>query len=169
MNRVALHSSFIRLAPNSFSVMLLVVFTGSFRCREGQCPAIILPTSLSLLTTIHGHRHTIQRYVISVAAVVPNYLGLKLWIKGNYSSRYVTSLSVRNCSSRSQPHSSSSSSSSSIQPEGRLWQEPEPSHATGMALAHCILGSFLGVVCHCFPPPLDVSTFASRCLHLHAT
>ena len=30
------------------------------------------------------------------------------------------------------------SSSSSIQPEGRLWQEPEPSQATGMALAHCI-------------------------------
>ena len=23
---------------------------------------------------------------------------------------------------------------------------------TGMALAHCILGKFLGVVCHCFPP-----------------
>ena len=40
----------------------------------------------------------------------------------------------------------------SIQPEGRFWQEPEPSQATGMALAHCILGSFLGVVCHCFPP-----------------
>ena len=37
---------------------------------------------------------------------------------------------------------------SSIQPEGRLWQEPEPSQATGMALAHCILGSFLGVGSH---------------------
>ena len=48
---------------------------------------------------------------------------------------------------------------SSIQPEGRFWQEPEPSQATGMALAHCILGSFLGVVCHCFPPPLDIPTF----------
>ena len=47
----------------------------------------------------------------------------------------------------------------SIQPEGRLWQEPEPSQATGMALVHCILGSFLGVGCHCFPPPLDVPTF----------
>ena len=23
----------------------------------------------------------------------------------------------------------------------------------GMALAHCILGKFLGVVCHCFPTP----------------
>jgi len=31
--------------------------------------------------------------------------------------------------------------------EGRAWQEPEPSHVTGMALVHCILG----VVCHCFP------------------
>jgi len=33
----------------------------------------------------------------------------------------------------------------------RVWQEPEPSHVTGMALAHCILGKFLGVVFHCFP------------------
>ena len=40
--------------------------------------------------------------------------------------------------------------------EGLAWQEPEPSHVTGMALVHCILGKFLGVVCHCFPPPLDV-------------
>ena len=33
---------------------------------------------------------------------------------------------------------------------------------TGMALAHCILGKFLGVVCHCFPPPLEVLNFAAR-------
>src|SRR5215475_13839574 len=33
-----------------------------------------------------------------------------------------------------------------------------------MALAHCILGKFLGVDCHCFPPPLDVPTFSARCL-----
>ena len=26
---------------------------------------------------------------------------------------------------------------------------------TGMALAHCILGKFLGVVCHCFPPHVE--------------
>ena len=37
---------------------------------------------------------------------------------------------------------------------------------TGMALAHCILGKSLGVVCHCFPPPLDVLTFAARCLYV---
>ena len=36
---------------------------------------------------------------------------------------------------------------------------------TGMALAHYILGKFLRVVCHCFPPPLDVPTFAARCLY----
>ena len=35
-----------------------------------------------------------------------------------------------------------------------------------MALAHCILGKFLGVGCHCFPPPLDVPTFSTRCLHV---
>ena len=48
--------------------------------------------------------------------------------------------------------------------EGRAWQEPQPSHVTSMALAHCILGKFLGVVCHCFPPPLDVPTLAATCL-----
>ena len=37
---------------------------------------------------------------------------------------------------------------------------------TGMALAHCILGKFLGVVCNCFPRPLDVPTFAARCLYV---
>ena len=46
------------------------------------------------------------------------------------------------------------------------WQEPEPSHVTGMALAHCIVGKSLGVVCHCFPPPLDVPIFAARCLYV---
>jgi len=35
--------------------------------------------------------------------------------------------------------------------EGQAWQDLEPSHVTGMALAHCTLGKFLGVVCHCFP------------------
>ena len=54
----------------------------------------------------------------------------------------------------------------SIQPYRPGWQEPEPSHVTGMALAHCILGKFLVVVCHCFPPPLDGPTFAARCLYV---
>ena len=35
-----------------------------------------------------------------------------------------------------------------------------------MVLSRCILGKFLGVVCHCFPPPLDVPTFATRCLYV---
>jgi hypothetical protein len=54
----------------------------------------------------------------------------------------------------------------SIQPWGRVRQEPEPGQATGMTLAHRILGKFLGVGCHYFPPPLEVPTFASRCLHV---
>jgi hypothetical protein len=37
-------------------------------------------------------------------------------------------------------------------PWASFGQEPEPSQATGMALVRCILGKFLGVVCHCFPP-----------------
>jgi len=35
-------------------------------------------------------------------------------------------------------------------------------------LGHCILGKFLGVVCHCFPPPLDFPTFAATCLHVRS-
>jgi hypothetical protein len=35
-----------------------------------------------------------------------------------------------------------------------------------MALARWILGKFLGVVCQCFPLPLDVRTFAARCIHV---
>jgi hypothetical protein len=35
-----------------------------------------------------------------------------------------------------------------------------------MALARCILGKFLGVGCHFFPPPLDVPTFSAGCLHV---
>jgi hypothetical protein len=54
----------------------------------------------------------------------------------------------------------------SIQALGRVWQEPEHSQATGMALARCILGKFLGVVCYCFPLPLDVPTLAARYLHV---
>ena len=54
----------------------------------------------------------------------------------------------------------------SIQPYRPGWQEPEPSHVTGMALEHFILGKFLGVVCHCFIPPLNVPTFAARCLYV---
>ena len=46
------------------------------------------------------------------------------------------------------------------------WQEPEPSPVTVVAQVYCILGKFLGVVCHYFPPPLDVPTFAARCLYV---
>jgi len=35
-----------------------------------------------------------------------------------------------------------------------------------MALVRCILGKFLGVVCHCLSPRLDFPTFAVRCLHV---
>ena len=53
-----------------------------------------------------------------------------------------------------------------IQPLGWFGQKPELSQATGMTLLRCILGRFLGVVCHCFPPRLDFPTFATRCLHI---
>ena len=53
-----------------------------------------------------------------------------------------------------------------IQPLGRFGQRSELNQATGMALVRCILGKFLGVASHCFPPLLDVPTFATRCLHV---
>jgi hypothetical protein len=54
-----------------------------------------------------------------------------------------------------------------IQPLGRFGQRPQLSQATGIALIRCILGKFLGVGCHYFPPIfLDVPTFATRCLHV---
>ena len=49
---------------------------------------------------------------------------------------------------------------------GQFGQEPEPIQATGMALVRCILGKFLRVVCHYFPPRMDVPAFAARCLHV---
>ena len=42
---------------------------------------------------------------------------------------------------------------------GRSGQRPEFSQATGMALVRCILGKFLGVTCHCFPPLFRCSLF----------
>ena len=56
-----------------------------------------------------------------------------------------------------------------IQPLGRSGQRSELSQSTGIALVCCILGKFLGVVCHCFPPRLDVPTFTTRCLHVVTT
>ena len=47
-----------------------------------------------------------------------------------------------------------------IQPIGLSGQRPEFSQATGMALVRCILGKFLGVVCHCFPPLFRCSHFS---------
>ena len=47
-----------------------------------------------------------------------------------------------------------------IQPLGRSGQRLEFSQTTGMALVRCILGKFLGVVCHCFPPLFRCSHFS---------
>ena len=47
-----------------------------------------------------------------------------------------------------------------IQPLGQSGQRPEFSQATGMALVCCILGKFLGVAYHCFPPLFRRSHFS---------
>jgi hypothetical protein len=52
------------------------------------------------------------------------------------------------------------------QPLGRFGHIPELSQATGMGLVPCIQDKFLGIAFHCFPPLLDVPTFATSCLHI---
>ena len=37
---------------------------------------------------------------------------------------------------------------------------------TGVALAHCILGKFLGVVCHCLPPINCIGCIKKRSWHI---
>ena len=56
-----------------------------------------------------------------------------------------------------------------IQPLGRFGHGPDLSQSTGMALVRCILGKFLGVVCHCFPPCARYASqiLTVRCLILH--
>ena len=49
-------------------------------------------------------------------------------------------------------------------PPGRSGRNQSPVMEPIWLLAHCILGKLLGVVCHCFPPSLDVPTFATTCL-----
>ena len=49
---------------------------------------------------------------------------------------------------------------------GRVGRNQSPVMRPVWLLAHCILGKFLGVVCQCFPPPLDVTTFTARCLYV---
>ena len=47
-------------------------------------------------------------------------------------------------------------------PRGRSGRSQSPVMEPIWLLAHCILGKFLGVVGHCFPPPLDVPTSPPR-------
>jgi hypothetical protein len=58
------------------------------------------------------------------------------------------------------------SSSSSIQPLGLFGRNQSPVRQPVWLWHAAFLGKFLGVVCHCFSLPLDVPTFATRCLHV---
>jgi hypothetical protein len=44
--------------------------------------------------------------------------------------------------------------------------QPLGQFGSGIALIRCILGKFLGAVCHFFPPSLHVPTLAASCLHV---
>jgi hypothetical protein len=54
----------------------------------------------------------------------------------------------------------------SIQPLGQFSRNQSPVRRLVWLWHAAILGKFLGVVCHCFPLPLDVPTFIARCLHI---
>ena len=54
-----------------------------------------------------------------------------------------------------------------IQPLGWYGQISEFSQANGMALVRCILGKFLGVVCHCFPPREYIYIYLYIYIHTH--
>jgi len=56
-----------------------------------------------------------------------------------------------------------------IQPLGQSGQRPELSQATGMDLVCCILGKFLGIACHCFPPVFRCSHFSPSAASTSAT
>ena len=49
-------------------------------------------------------------------------------------------------------------------PRGRSGRNQSPVMEPMWFLAHCILGKFLGIVCHCFSLPLEVPTFTITCL-----
>ena len=51
-----------------------------------------------------------------------------------------------------------------FRPRGRSGRNQSPVIGLIGLLAHCVLSKFLGVVCYCFPPPLDVPTFAATCI-----
>jgi len=53
-------------------------------------------------------------------------------------------------------------------PRGRSGRNQSPVMEPIWLLAHCILCKFLGVVCHCFPPPLYVLTFVTTCLFVRS-
>jgi hypothetical protein len=61
---------------------------------------------------------------------------------------------------------SSSSSSSSIQPLCLFGRNQSTVRRPVWLWNAAFLGTFLGVVFHCFPLPLYVPTFAARCLHV---
>ena len=56
-----------------------------------------------------------------------------------------------------------------IQPLGRSGPRPEFNQATGTVLVRCILGKFLGVACHCFPPLFRCSHFSPPGASMYAT
>jgi len=54
----------------------------------------------------------------------------------------------------------------SIQPLGQFSRNQNPVRRPVWLWHTASWGKFLGVGCHCFPPPLDVPTFSARCLHV---
>jgi len=86
------------------------------------------------------------------------WTGLKnslMFIRNSLSSKHVCHDFI---------HYSFTHSFISIQPWGRSGRNQSPVMEPMWLSAHCILGKFLGIVCHCFSPSLEVPTFATTCL-----
>ena len=74
---------------------------------------------------------------------------LEIWNKLHFEEKKTESIFIR---------------SLVFSPRGRSGRNQSPVMEPMWLLAHCILSTFLGIVCHCFSPPLDVPTFATTCL-----
>jgi len=84
----------------------------------------------------------------------------------SYISNFITDPMIKNISWNTDTALRLSTNIHSLvfSPRGRSGRNQSPVMEPMWLLAHCILVKFLGIVCHCFSPPLDVPSFATTCL-----
>ena len=110
-------------SPSARARRRIPLYTGWFR-RKGQCFGGGVTVSVIVIKVI----------CMIICVILNIYRGRDVWIH-----KHKTTVNGNN-------------NNNGYSALGPVWQEPEPSPATSMAPICCILGKFLGVVCHCFPP-----------------